>query len=383
MIHTDIGKRLISNYLARNVNKLNIKHDLLFDVDSELITRTQSCSSGSSSLDRPYTVPFRAVFKRNTRFSHQLYLEHIRQRKGEAEKAQVDWLFDIIAELEQNESVISVVTSADIDSIVIHMFCLSLHWPRNVDGSFKNKVYVLLQKQKSELYDITAIIEILERQFGRACLPNLSLALCIGGNDFLPKFYGLSHEKWLLEIIHTPGALNNIVQLVHDKKTGKPVVGTVNEDIFLQVVKQLYCPSNVNADAVEIESVRQMSIKQPYKPIRHPAAWMPPKSALLKVVQLINCHIAYMMTVSEHGATLPDFSKYECLEKDDKGAVQYNFGTDVKVENVQSLLPLSEDDLKAIMVEASKTRQKRPRSTTTTPVKPRRRKRRPLMSTPM
>ena len=105
MIHTDIGKRLISNYLARNVNKLNIKHDLLFDVDSELITRTQSCSSGSSSLDRPYTVPIRAVFKRNTGFSHQLFLEHIRQRKGEAEMAQVDWLFDIIAELEQNEPV--------------------------------------------------------------------------------------------------------------------------------------------------------------------------------------------------------------------------------------------------------------------------------------
>ncbi|MEW8547851.1 MAG: hypothetical protein AB2693_30460 [Candidatus Thiodiazotropha sp.] len=109
--------------------------------------------------------------------------------------AQVDWLFDIIADLEENESVISVVTSANIDSIVIHMFCLSLHWPRNVDGCFKNKVYVLLQKQKSELYDITAIIEILEKQFGRGCLPNLSLALCIGGNVFLPKFYGLSHEK--------------------------------------------------------------------------------------------------------------------------------------------------------------------------------------------
>ena len=102
---------------------------------------------------------------------------------------------------------------------------------------------------------------------------------------------------------------------------------------------------------MEIESVRQMSMKQSYKPIRHPAAWMPPKYALLKVVQLNNCHIAYMMTVSEHGATPPDFSKYECLEKDDKGAVQYNFGTDEKVENVQSLLPMSENDLKAIMVE--------------------------------
>ncbi|MEW8547850.1 MAG: hypothetical protein AB2693_30455 [Candidatus Thiodiazotropha sp.] len=153
--------------------------------------------------------------------------------------------------------------------------------------------------------------------------------------------------------------------------TGKPVAGTVNEDTFLQIVKRLYCPSTVNADAVEIESVRQMSIKQPYKPIRHPAARMPPKSALLKVVQLIDCHIAYLTTVSEHGAILPDFLKYGCLDKDDKGAVQYSFGSDVKVENIQSLLTLSEEDLKTIMVEALKPRQKRPRSTTTTPVKPR------------
>ena len=194
MIYTDIGKRLISSCLARNVNKLNIKHDLLFDVDSERITRTQSCSSGSSSLDRPYTVPVRAVVKRNTGFFHQLYLEHIRQRKGKAEMAQVDWLFDIIAELEQNESVISVVMSADIDSIVIHMFCLSLHWPRNVDGSFRNKVYVLLQKQKSELYDITDIIELLEKQFGRACLPKLSLAFAKELMVFFPNFMD-SHMK--------------------------------------------------------------------------------------------------------------------------------------------------------------------------------------------
>jgi hypothetical protein len=57
-------------------------------------------------------------------------------------------------------------TSADIDSIAIHLFSISFYWARKENGKFKNKVYVLLQKQKPELYNITGIIELLEERFG-------------------------------------------------------------------------------------------------------------------------------------------------------------------------------------------------------------------------
>ena len=105
------------------------------------------------------------------------------------------------------------MTSVDIDSLVIHLFCLAFHWPRNADGNFENAVYVLLQKQKSEIYNTTGILERLEMQFGRNCLPNIAISLCIGGNDFLPKFHGYSHEKWLLKISQTPNALNCKLQI--------------------------------------------------------------------------------------------------------------------------------------------------------------------------
>ena len=204
VINTDLGKRLISNYLAHNVHKLDLKHDLLLDVDNELITKTSSCSECDEACvcpDVTFTVPVRAVYSKSSGFCHQTLLENIRQRKGEAEMSQVDWLFDIVKDLNEDESVISIVTSADIDSIVIHMFCLAFHWPRNADGRFKHQVYVQLQKQKSELYNMTRILEMLEKRFGRDCLPNIAVSLCIGGNDFLPKFHGFSHEKWLLQII--------------------------------------------------------------------------------------------------------------------------------------------------------------------------------------
>ena len=317
IIHTDIGKRLISNYLAENISKLDIRHALLLDVDSEYVTQRIECSNECEEAcirdHGQYTTPVRAVFNSEKGFVQQVSLEHVKQTKGEAEMAQVDWLFDILGDLKDNDSVLSIVTSADIDSLIIHLFCLALHWPRNETGGFKHKVYVLLQKQKRELYDITRIIEILESRFGRTAASNIPIVLCLGGNDFLPKFHGLSHEKWVTETTQIPDGLENIVQYTIDKKTVKPVIGTVNEEIYFEIVKRLYCPSSIDADAVSLDAVRQMSIKLPSKQVRHPTSWMPPRSALLKVIQLVNWQLAYLLSVSKANANLPDFSTYQCF----------------------------------------------------------------------
>lgn len=42
LIQTELGKRLINNYLARNLQNLNIKSDIIVDIDSELVLNT-SC----------------------------------------------------------------------------------------------------------------------------------------------------------------------------------------------------------------------------------------------------------------------------------------------------------------------------------------------------
>ena len=91
--------------------------------------------------------------------------------------------------------------------IQVHLFSISFYWVRKENGKFKNKVYVLLQKQKPELYNITGIIELLEERFGLESACNISILLCLGENDFLPKYQGISHEKWISTVIDTTGTL--------------------------------------------------------------------------------------------------------------------------------------------------------------------------------
>ncbi|CAG2244896.1 unnamed protein product [Mytilus edulis] len=337
LIQTELGKRLISNYLARNLQNLDIKSDIIVDIDSELVLNT-SCLHTEGDCSCPYksySTPIRGTFSKVDGFLHQQLLHHLKQRKGEAEMSQVVWLDDMKNELLVNDAIVSVVTSADIDSIVIHLFSLSLFWQRDESGSFKNKVYVLLQKQKSELYDITGIIELLESRFSRKSICTIAISLCLGGNDFIPKYQGISHEKWLSVIIDTPGALQNLVHLSNEPALEKPT-GILSEDLYLEIVKRLYCPQNINSELLSLDEVRQISIKPPGKPIRHPKLWMPPKSALKQVLKLINCQIAYLLTTWKHDAVLPDFQKDGCLRKDASGNVHYDFGKDARIEKLRT-----------------------------------------------
>jgi hypothetical protein len=136
-------------------------------------------------------------------------------------------------DLADNEAIVAVVTSEDIDSIAIHLFSISFYWARKENGKFKNKVYVLLQKQKPELYNITGIIELLEERFGLESACNISIILCLGGNDFLPKYQGISHEKWISTVIDTPGTLTNLIKFT--KESWKPISVNLNEEIYLNI----------------------------------------------------------------------------------------------------------------------------------------------------
>ncbi|VDI71124.1 Hypothetical predicted protein [Mytilus galloprovincialis] len=367
LIQTELRKRLISNYLARNLQNLDIKSDIIVDIDSELVLNT-SCLHTEEDCSCPYksySTPIHGTFSKVDGFLQQQLLHHIKQRKGEAEMSQVDWLDDMKNELLVNDTIVSVVTSADIDSIVIHLLSLSLFWPRDESGSFKNKVYVPLQKQKSELYDITGIIELLESRFSWKSICTIAISLCLGGNDFIPKYQG---------------ALQNLVHLSNEPALEKPT-GILSEDLYLEIVKRLYCPQNINSELLSLDEVRQISIKSPGKPIRHPKLWMPPKSALKQVLKLINCQIAYLLTTWKHDAVLPDFQKDGCLRKDASGNVHYDFGKDARIEKIEDQLCIDEKVLKGKMDEASScTKRKRIAGT---PVKNNRRKRRPIMSTPV
>ena len=54
--------------------------------------------------------------------------------------ALLDWLISAQDDIKDEEAVVSVVTSGDMDAVNTHMFVVSKYWPRNSNGSFKNQV---------------------------------------------------------------------------------------------------------------------------------------------------------------------------------------------------------------------------------------------------
>ena len=78
----------------------------------------------------------------------------------------------------------------ETDAVVIHMFALSIHWPRRSDSSFCYPVYVVLQKLEGQhdVYCITRIIEIIEKRYGIFSDVNIAVGSAMGGNDFSQSF---------------------------------------------------------------------------------------------------------------------------------------------------------------------------------------------------
>ena len=164
VIHTIEGKTLISSYLGKNVNKLCLKGDLIVDIDSEHLMEGCHCKDKAKCKCKgKYCVPVRARFSKSKGFLDEEKLTDIHQVKGEAEMSQMDWLPEILKDLQPGEGVANIVTSGDIDSVPIHLFYISKHWPRDACGNFLHPVYCLLKKGKVyDTYNITSIIRLLE-----------------------------------------------------------------------------------------------------------------------------------------------------------------------------------------------------------------------------
>ncbi len=259
VVTTAEGKCLISKYLAANMKKVNIRKDIIIDVDSELNIEGCTCVAQQGICECPkHAVPLRCSFTTAGGFEHAVPLNDMKQRKGEAELAQVDWLLDAANSLAPGEAAISVVTSGDIDAIPIHLFVLSLRWPRNTDGSFIFPVYVLLQKpnKKQDLYNITGMVEILEKSFQEKYIAvKIAVGLCMGGNDFVPKFYGKSHDKILSLLLMNDTFKQGLISV------DPPTVG-LNTPVYVEFVKALYCAPKMDAQSVPFDQVRKMSMKK-------------------------------------------------------------------------------------------------------------------------
>lgn len=224
---------------------MDIKADITLNVDSEAVFSKCKCEDPKDCNCLLYTIPIRAHFSKENGFDRHdiVNTSNIEQRKGEAEMAQVDWLKDAQHQLKEGDGIVNYVTSADIDTIVIHFFALSLFWPRKSDNTFKYPVYVWLQKNKPEIYDITSIIEVIENRFKYKYVGALlAILLSMGGNDYLPNFHGISNEKLLNAVFEDIEMLTSLVQFQERNQTYQCIL---NVDLYFKLYSKLYYPNNV------------------------------------------------------------------------------------------------------------------------------------------
>ena len=364
---TNLGKSLIGTYLAENVTKLNIKQDLTLIVDSELHV-SEGCPTNNdqehSSMHYEYCTgkvasPVKCVFNQ-TGLCHGPEKMTVSQCKGEAEMSQFDWVAQFLSSLSPNQAIVSVVTSGDIDAVPIHMFALSRLWVKT-DISDRPQVYVILQKpnKRKDIYNITNILNLLQVQYNDVNIgAKVAIILCMGGNDFMPGFYGKSHHVILQKFVEYEALNQNL--LIFDGNKIQLDVPT-----FIAFVKILYCTTKDNMET-EFDVVREKTIKKKQAKktisehgilVNHPRTWLPPKSALQKLASLLEFQILYLETAGYHQAHLPDFSKCECLDIQN-GIVSYNFGANSHVATLEDLLPSITD--KAAM-DMTKPKVKTPR----------------------
>ena len=364
---TILGKKAISNFLALNIDRLQFVGNFQLIVDSELHVQKCQCQNDQCTC-LPYCTPIaRAYGDSESSRSRCELLQAVKQRKGEAEMAIMDWLIDSQDQLKPGQVALSVVSSGDIDAIYIHLFAVSRMWKRDEKHQFINPVYVILQKPagKFDIYNITGMLALFERHYCDINIgTTLSIGLCIGGNDFIPKLYQISHEKILKLLSANPMLRLNLCHTENGKLT-------LNQECLVQFYKALYCPKKYCCDSLTFEDVRAISIgKQPDTSAKggystnDPRKWLPPESAMRRLGELLQLQTTYLQSAGNHEAGCFEVMQSQTLRQNSSGEVEYDFGNQSRFESFEELPTFKPPVLK------TKKRQQN-----TTPQKGRRRKR--------
>ena len=370
VVTTMDGKIFISTYLAANVSKLQINRPLTLDIESEFCLVDCECNQLRCSCEKAFAAPLSANFNIHG-FQHEQVLHHIHQRKGEAEMSQVDWLPEYVADLKKGDAIMALVTSGDIDAVVIHLFALAHMWHKEEDGSYTHPVYVYLQRP-GDLFDITGILTLMEKHFEDPDIGmKVSVVLSMGGNDFIPKYQGISHDKILKAYLADRTLLDNLIAF---DRNGQLVSGRLNRELYQELVKKLFTPARMNPSLLSVQQVHQISVLPPgdSKP-RNPQKWMPPPTVLLHLANLIQCQIDYLSQVGCHDSLRINFMNKQCLKRNETGEVEFDFGVDSHIERWEDLLKIPTEELKVAAMQA-KVKVSRKRNLKKTPKKGRRKK---------
>ena len=160
--------------------------------------------------------------------------------------------------------------------------------------------------------------------------------------------------------------------------------------IFTSVFcKKMHCPKSVNYEKLTYEEIRQVSIKPPGKPTKDPTQWLPPRSAIMKLVCLIQSQIDYLLTICKPEADLPDFIGNGGLRKTKEGDIMYDLGPDTRYADERELLTIPDEQMEKRLLESKilsrkgrKSRKKRDLSASPRKQGDKGAKRPPFTSTP-
>ncbi|CAC5410221.1 unnamed protein product [Mytilus coruscus] len=190
-VSTMPGTKLISKFLPKQLKYVDLKNNLIVDIDCEAYLSECECQNDDHCQCDLYATPVRFYFKKESGYDNEELMNSIKHRKGEPEMSQAYLVFDknTTENLRNLHCVVNFIASSDIDTLVINLLSVNIFWPSTEDQSFKWSVYLWLQKKKPEIYAITGIISLLEQHFNKRKIVLVTCALAMGVNDICSTPY--------------------------------------------------------------------------------------------------------------------------------------------------------------------------------------------------
>ena len=149
-------------------------------------------------------------------------------------------------------------------------------------------------------------MEIIECRFHTEedIMRKIAIVLCMGGNDFIPKYYNISHKKMLSLFLSNEHFRTNLLQ----KTEGH---FNVNKNVYKDFIKALFTPKSVDFHSTTYEATRRQTIYSKGKrdSLKNAKLWLPPESALERIADPIDLQIKYLETAGHSMAKLPIFLK--------------------------------------------------------------------------
>ena len=91
--------------------------------------------------------------------------------------------------------------------------------------------------------------------------------------------------------------------------------------------------------------------------MKDPGLWLPPLSAIRKVLCLVKSQIDYLLTVCNPNADLPDFIGNGGLRKTKEGDIVYDLGDEVRYNNENELLAIPDEVMSQRLIQTKKNNQ--------------------------